>query len=231
MKEQQGIDFGVPGITPSGSAGVPSPKKATASRPSDPSRKIYRWTGAKLKWMSDNMHLTDMEMAAHLGCNSYRVQAARTRHGLIKSHFGRFQPGSVPHNKGKAAPWANTKCKATQFYKGQRPHTARPPGTIRTEYHKGKPRLMICVEQGRAKPYARFLWAQVNGPVPAGHVVRIANGKWDDVRLDNLICITVGENGRMNREKIDTKARAIRVWATRRLNAARKASEPYKVAT
>lgn len=195
--------------------------------------KLFRWTGAIRAMVAANLDKTDQQIADMLCINAYRVQAFRMRQGLVKEDGGRFKSGHEPHNKGKVAPWAKIKCKATQFKKGQRPHTARPPGTIRAEQHKGKWRLMICVEQGRAKPYAKWLWEKERGPVPAGMFVRIINRKWDDVRIDNLQCVTRQENARLNMGNVSGDVRSawmLKAWKTRRLKEAKRVSEPYKIA-
>jgi hypothetical protein len=54
--------------------------------------KHYRWTGAKLKWIADNIHLTDDEMAQHLGTKASVVLCARRRHGLRKPNGGQLTP-------------------------------------------------------------------------------------------------------------------------------------------
>lgn len=54
--------------------------------------KHYKWTGAKLKWIADNIHLTDDEMAEHLGTNASVVLCARRRHGLRKPNGGQLTP-------------------------------------------------------------------------------------------------------------------------------------------
>ena len=54
--------------------------------------KHYRWTGAKLKWIADNIHLTDDEMAEHLGTKASTVLCARRRHGLRKPNGGQLTP-------------------------------------------------------------------------------------------------------------------------------------------
>ena len=49
------------------------------------------------------------------------------RKGWLTGRDGRIPPGSVPPNKGKRMPF-NPNSAATQFRKGQRPHTAKDVG-------------------------------------------------------------------------------------------------------
>ena len=194
--------------------------------------KHFPWTTAHLRWVKANLSLTDEQMSKHLGCSRTCLAAFRKRMGLDK--VSSYPKGNEPHNKGKEAPWAKSgACAKAHFTKGNRPHNANPPGTIRVESEHGKPRLMICVEGGRAKPYARWLWVKEKGPIPQGHIVRITNGVWDDVRIDNLQCVSRSENARLNLLKLVGEKRSSMMrkgWATRRKKDAQRVSQPYRIA-
>ena len=128
----------------------------------------------------------------------------------------RFQPGSVPWNKGRnvGCPAA---CRATQFKPGQlRGMAARnwaAIGTVRIRrdhatrgQRAGKPRLLknrparrfIKVRddgppQRRWIPLARYLWELTYGPIPAGMRIVHVDGDVANDDLANLACMTGGE--------------------------------------
>ena len=54
-------------------------------------------------------------------------------------------------------------------------------------------------DPGIWKSVAQIVWESVNGPVPAGYVIRYLNGNSLDDRLENLQVVTKGENIRLNR--------------------------------
>ena len=191
--------------------------------------KLYRWTGAKVKWMRENMHLTDAEMAEHLGTKATTVQGARMRYGLIKEGWGRFQSGNTPHNKGGKAPWAKTKCRETQFKKGQNPHNTRKVGDRWQRTERGIAYWMVKTEDG-IKYLHRWVWEQANGPVPKRHVVQFIDGNRDNCDLSNLRCLSLADAARLVRDKIDAHARAKKAWETRRLKQAKEASKPWSIA-
>lgn len=195
--------------------------------------KIFRWTGAHRALILANLDKTDAQIAAMIGVGIRRLEAFRKRQGINKASNGAFKKGFVPHNKGKEAPWARTKCTKGQFKRGGRPHNANPIGSLLVEKNHGKKRMMICVEGSRAVPYARWLWEKHQGKAPKGYVVRIVNGVWDDIRLDNLVCVSRADNSRMNSERIPKDKRremGLSAWKARRLNDAKKASERYEIA-
>ena len=195
--------------------------------------KLFRWTGAHRALILANLDKTDAQLAAMIGVGIRRLEAFRKRQGIGKPDSGSFKKGHTPHNKGKEAPWARTKCTKGHFKKGGRPHNAKPVGTLRVENSHGKKRMMIGIEGGRAVPYARWLWEKNKGPAPNGYVVRIVNGVWDDVRMDNLVCVSRSENARLNTAAIPKEKRkemGLSSWRSRRLNDAKKVSERYEIA-
>ncbi len=86
----------------------------------------------------------------------------------------------------------------TQFKKGQRSGKAgahwMPVGSTRRD---GDGYVLRKVSDVPNVPYYVnwkyehiLVWARVNGPVPKGHCLAFKNGRRDDIRLDNLECIT-----------------------------------------
>lgn len=162
------------------------------------------------------------EIAALLGISTNRILAYAHRHGWKKSrahvsaharllasqpdHPGkrtRFQKGLVPWNKGLKG-LQHPGSLATQFAKGNRPHTWLPIGTVRINSDG-------CLEQkveesdNRYRAWMtvhRLVWIKANGPVPPGHLVVFKPGcktnKLEEITLDVVECISRGENARRN---------------------------------
>ena len=151
--------------------------------------------------------LTQMDFAEYR-----RLARLRNARGGRKT---RFPKGHIPWAAGKKL-GRRPGCEPTQFTTGQLRGMAarnwRPVGTIlirfdrpprRTRGRKngrpGRPRRWIKVaEEGprnrRWIPWARYLWQQRFGPIPAGMLIGHADGDTLNDDLENLICITRREN-------------------------------------
>lgn len=174
------------------------------------------WTAADDALMREVYpHVPTADLAARLGRSVCAVYGRAELLGLNKSaaflaseasgrlRLGshpnsvahRFQPGLVPANKGLRRPgWSSGRMAATQFRKGQKPHTWKPVGTEVLDdegYRKRK------TADDRTRP-SRFnwryvhvlVWEEAHGPVPAGHALVFKNGDRTDIRLDNLECLS-----------------------------------------
>jgi hypothetical protein len=105
------------------------------------------------------------------------------RNGWFTGRTGCFQKGLVPHNKGKPMPpEVRAKCMATAFKPGQLPHNHRGHGHERVDSKDGYV-VMIVAETNpwtgadtRPVHKHRYLWEQVNGPIPADHVLKCLDG-------------------------------------------------------
>ena len=104
------------------------------------------------------------------------------------SHRSRFQKGAVPANKGLRRPgWSAGNMKATQFAKGNKPHTWVPVGSLRITFDG-----LLCRKlnelPGPSKmrwfPVHRLVWEAVHGPVPAEHVVAFKPGRRTTVEAE-----------------------------------------------
>lgn len=116
--------------------------------------------------------------AAHL-------HALRKRKGWKTGRTGQFVKGQEPLNKGvPCAPGRggnHPNARRTQFRKGQEPHNTRYLGHERVSKDGY---VEISVDQpnphtGYRRRYVlkhKWLWEQVNGPVPAGHVLKCLDG-------------------------------------------------------
>lgn len=123
-------------------------------------------------------------------------------HPKAKAH--RFPKGHVPANKGLRRPgWSAGRMRETQFKKGVKPQTWKPIGTRardRDGYWKEK------VRDDAPPGMSRFnwvylhvaLWEEHLGSVPPGHCIKFKNGNQNDIRIDNLACISQRQNMRNN---------------------------------
>lgn len=111
----------------------------------------------------------------------------------------RFKPGIVPWNKGTHFT-AGGRSAETRFKKGQRPHTWKPIGSLRTSKEGYLQRKMTDTGYPPRDWVSLhvLLWCERHGPVPAGHKLRFRNGDKTDIRLDNLELVTDAENMRRN---------------------------------
>lgn len=185
---------------------------------------------AWLPWEEEFMraHYAD-SLTAHLaevlGVTVHRVVRKARAMGLKKSrefksvtarerssrpdHGGRaflFPQGLVPWNKGlRGVGGDHPACRASQFKKGNRPHTWVPVGSFRIT-PDGVLERKFSDEPGpptnRWRNYAALVWEAAYGPVPAGHIVvfRPSLRTTDPalVTLDRLECISRAENVRRN---------------------------------
>ncbi|MCB0771448.1 MAG: HNH endonuclease [Flavobacteriales bacterium] len=190
----------------------------------------FHWTTEHLRWIAANMDKTDAEMAAHIGTNLFRLRGFRKRQGLLKEHAGRIQPGNVPHNKGKRAPWAkNGACKRGHFKKGGTPHNTRKVGDRWQRKENGYTYWRIKTTSG-IEYLHRYLWAEVHGPIPPKHKVQFIDGNCGNVTIENLRCVSMIDAMREAAAKSDYTARARKIWKTRRLNIAKEVSKPFTIA-
>lgn len=113
------------------------------------------------------------------------IKSLCTRKGWATGRTGCFEKGFVPVNKGKACPpgkgGRHPNARKTQFKKGDRPHTYRGPGHERvdddgyvwlivaeTNPHTGAPTRPVMKH--------KWLWEQVNGPLPQGFALKSLDG-------------------------------------------------------
>ena len=125
--------------------------------------------------------------------------SGRLRPGSAIGLDGRFKKGLVPHNKGVKGWDAGGRSRATQFKKGQTPHTWVP---IFTEVVDADGYLRVKLTDNGNRFDWHFvhvlLWEDAHGPIPTGHVVVFKNNDRSRVVLDNLECISRQELCRRN---------------------------------
>lgn len=140
----------------------------------------------------------------------------------------RFKPGNAAWNKGVKG-WCPPGSKATQFQPGNLPHTWMPVGSYRVgkdgdlqiKWRDCPGATHLCW-----KPVARLVWEAYHGPIPHGMIVIFKPGtrssKVEEIRIQNLECITKAENARRNhpRNKSPELARLVQLKGaiTRQVN-------------
>lgn len=122
------------------------------------------------------------------------LKALRTRRKWKTGRTGRFEKGVVPLNKGKPCPpgkgGRHPNARKTQFKKGNKPHTYRGPGhesidedgyvwiiVAETNPHTGAATHRVMKH--------KYLWEQVNGPVPDGMALKCLDGVKTNTNPDN----------------------------------------------
>lgn len=138
--------------------------------------------------------------------NIPKMKAYKRNHGINTGLTGRFEPGSVPANKGKKiSPEVYEKCAPTMFHKGQQPTNHKPVGTIsvRNNYKRGAK----CVYEKVAEPNvwrrkSVLEWERHNGPVPKGKMIIFADGDPLNTDISNLMMIDMSQNAVMNHQGI-----------------------------
>jgi hypothetical protein len=157
----------------------------------DPARykgRRLKYSEAEIAWLRDNcaMEINDW-------CNAFRAEfgrpdvtpakllSMRKREGWKTGRTGHFEKGAAPWSKGKKLPF-NPNSAATQFKKGHLPHNHCGAGH---ESIDDDGYVWIVTDQQNPWTGAstwrvhkhRWLWEQLNGPVPDGMVLKCLDGK------------------------------------------------------
>ncbi len=74
---------------------------------------------------------------------------------------------------------------------------AAPEGSVRLWRHEFFYFQVIKTKDGWVH-HARWLWEQVNGPIPAGKVIRIIDQNPENICIENLTMISMAENAQLN---------------------------------
>jgi hypothetical protein len=103
-----------------------------------------------------------------------------------------FKKGQTSHNKGKKIPAElYEKIKRTMFKPGNKPGNIKKVGAERIE-HEGYTYIKLADSDWVLKH--RHIWEQVNGPVPANHVVIFKDNNMHNFDINNLQMISQADN-------------------------------------
>ncbi|TGT72928.1 HNH endonuclease [bacterium M00.F.Ca.ET.159.01.1.1] len=128
-----------------------------------------------------------------------QIKALCSRKGWGTGRDGCFVKGQTPPNKGKRCPEGkgcrHPNARRTQFKKGQVSHTYRGPGHERidkdgyvwlivaeTNPHTGAPTRPVMKH--------KYLWEQLNGPVPKGMALKSRDGNRQNTDPSNWFLIS-----------------------------------------
>lgn len=145
------------------------------------------------------------------GRTIYEISEELRKHGIYR------KPAQVRYRKkylgitSGQVQRPSEKSKATQFKPGSLPHNTKPIGYERLSKSgyievKVKMRPTALPDGKRCNdnfvPKHKLVWEAANGPVPEGCIVVFKDGNKQNVSLENLACITRGQNAVMNQAHI-----------------------------
>lgn len=112
----------------------------------------------------------------------------------------RWQPGHIPHNKGKKmSSELYAKVQGTMYQPGNKPFNTREPNATSIRYDKtGRPYSYTKVKDSLWVLTHRLIWESIYGPIPKGYVVRFKDGNNLNLDIENLECIPMRENAIRN---------------------------------
>jgi HNH endonuclease len=131
------------------------------------------------------------------------LNALCKRNRWLTGRTGRIEAGNASWNKGKKMPFSSNSA-ATQFKKGQLPHTYRGAGHEMVDPKDGYVWLIVDARNphtGAATNRVmkhRWLWEQVNGPVPEGMRLKSLDGDRANTDPSNWVAIPDALGPRLN---------------------------------
>lgn len=148
--------------------------------------------------------LTIPELAAFFNVSINSAKSLTGNRRIRSGRTGFFPKGNRPWNfRTKGLVKSTPGMKSTQFKKGDNPKNTLHDGaiTIRHDHlktRKGRPYKWIRISEGKWVHYHRYVWEQVNGPIPKGMMITFKDGDSLNCELTNLEMIIMGENARRN---------------------------------
>lgn len=170
------------------------------------------WTEKEINFLQDNysdMHSIDIATILNrpLGGiygKAYTMGLKKSKEYLIAmgereakklSEFSKnyqFKKGNVPYNYGqKMSSILYEKCKKTMFKKGRKSHNTRQEGE-ESKSKDGYTYVKIADNDWRLKH--RVVYENVNGPIPADHIVVFKDNNLTNFDINNLELISKSEN-------------------------------------
>lgn len=170
------------------------------------------WTDKEIKFITENYSdMNTADIATILNRPMGGVYGKAYIMGLKKSkeylaimlereskklaEFGKnyqFKKGDVPYNFGqKMSTELYDKIKRTMFKKGRKPHNTRNKGD-ECKSTDGYTYVKIADNDWRLKH--RVIWEQVNGAIPADHIVVFKDNNLTNFDITNLQLISKSEN-------------------------------------
>ena len=158
------------------------------------------YSDAELQWVEDNQEgISRKELAEKFNAEFDRTLSGDNLGGLCKRKGWnngldtRFHEDQVSWNKGTKGLTGRNR---TTFKKGQLPHNHKPVGH---EYKTVDGYIMIKTAEPKTFELKhRYVWQQEHGVIPKGHVIRFLDSDRSNCDIDNLICVPMAVNGKVN---------------------------------
>lgn len=161
-----------------------------------------KYTVEQLGYLEANKEMPRQELTDAFNAKfgtSYDKQVLRTlckRKGWFTGRNGRFGKDSQPWNKGTVGVM---KANSGSWTKTNRLEWNRKPIGYERFHIDGYVMVKVA-EPNKFKLKHVFIWENANGPVPDKHVIRFKDGNKTNFNLDNLACISLGANARLNKQ-------------------------------
>jgi len=171
-----------------------------ARYPSEPTQELADELGVSLKRAYAKAAQLGLKKAAEYLSSP---AACRLRSGDNKGASTRFKRGGVVWNKGmKGLQIGGVE---TRFKAGMVPHNTRPIGSHKLDKDGTLLRKVSDVKGNNSKRWRsvhELVWIEVNGPLPAKHMVVFKPGmrtnRLAEITIDRVECISRGENMKRN---------------------------------
>ena len=175
----------------------------------------HRYSKEQIQFLRDNVKGITLKQLTErfnkcFGTNlsEHAIAMQKAKYGFKSGIVGgRFEKGSIPHNKGKKMPRKQySACSKTMFKPGNKPKNTDPIGTEKLLSDgyvwvkvNDKPKVP---KKENWKQKHKLLWEQEYGSVPDGSVVIFKDGDSTHIELDNLECVTRSQLLILNKKKL-----------------------------
>jgi len=162
--------------------------------PTVPSRALCDYLGLTTSQLYNRVYQMGIK-------KSPRIKALQNRALRLNSGMkNRWQPGHVPHNKGKQMnSELYAKVAPTMYKPGNKPPNTREPNATSIRGDKtGRPYSYTKVKDSLWVLTHRLLWESIHGAIPKGCVIRFKDGNTMNLHISNLECIHKTENAIRN---------------------------------
>lgn len=161
------------------------------------------WIEARKDWPRAKLHAAFVSRFGRYDVTLIHIASLCKRKRWLTGRNGQWQKGQVSHNKGKPMPF-HPNSAATRFKKGNVPPTRRGAGHECIDGREGYVWMIV----NERNPYTgastrrvqkhKWLWQQVNGPVPEGHALKCLDGDKTNTDPSNWVAIPRAMLPRLN---------------------------------
>lgn len=175
-------------------------------------RTAHKYSEEQKAFLSENKTMTrelltkEFNEKFQLNLTKSAISGYCKRHGFNTGRNGQFKKGTLPWNQGTKGV---CKPNSGSFTKGKQPNNLKSIGHERICKKDG----FILVKIAEVNPHTgafgryvlkhKYVWEQHHGAVPEGHVIRFRDGDKMNCSIDNLICVSMAVNLRMNKNHVN----------------------------